>query len=277
MEILQNWFNEHSDMFITYATSVVIALIIYIVGAQIAKVLSKLCGNLMEKRKLDPVIVSFVSNIIHGLLMVIVIIAALSQLGIQTTSFIAVIGAAGLAIGLALQGSLSNFASGVLIIAFRPFKAGDFIEAGGQAGIVESIQLFSTIIRSGDNKEITLANSSVVGSAIVNYSAKPTRRIDLVIGVSYDADIRHAKRVLTEVVAANELVLKDPEAVIAVHELADSSVNFVVRPWVKTADYWTVYFELMENIKIRLDDENIGIPYPQMDLHIQKTNIGEEK
>jgi small conductance mechanosensitive channel len=237
---------------------------------------SNMVGKVMNKKKLDTIIVSFIQNIVYGMLMVVVIIAALGQVGIQTASFIAVIGAAGLAIGLALQGSLSNFASGVLIIAFRPFKSGDFIEAGGTAGVVEEIKLFSTFIRSGDNKQIIIPNSSVVGSAIVNYSTKPTRRIDLVIGVSYDADIKHAKAILTEVAEGHANVLKDPGATIAVLELADNSVNFVVRPWVKTADYWPTYFDLMETIKIRLDEENIGIPYPQMDVHVQNTvNSGE--
>ncbi|NRA52884.1 MAG: mechanosensitive ion channel [Gammaproteobacteria bacterium] len=270
MEMIQNWYDSNADIFINYAIALALAVLIYLVGSKIAKGISKIIGKLMERRKLDPIIVSFVSSLSYGLLMAFVIIAALSQLGVQTASFIAVIGAAGLAVGLALQGSLSNFASGILIIAFRPFKAGDFIEAGGVAGVVESIKLFSTIIRSPDNKEIIIPNSGVVGSAIVNYSSKPTRRIDLVVGVSYDADVRHAKRVLEEIVNNTDLVLDNPEPLVAVHELADSSVNFVVRPWVKTNDYWPVYFELMENIKIRLDEENIGIPYPQMDLHIMK-------
>ena len=276
METIKNWYASNSDMLINYVIALVIAVLIYWVGSKIAKMISKVVGRLMEKRKLDPVIVSFISSLSYGLLMAFVIIAALSQLGVQTASFIAIIGAAGLAVGLALQGSLSNFASGILIIAFRPFKAGDFIEAGGAAGVVESIKLFSTVIRSGDNKEIILPNSGVVGGAIINYSAKPTRRIDLVIGISYDADIRHAKKVLSEVVAASDKVLKDPAPLVAVHALADSSVNFVVRPWVKSSDYWPVYFELMENIKIRLDQENIGIPYPQMDVHIQKSNENGE-
>ena len=276
METIKNWYASNSDMLINYVIALVIAVLIYWVGSKIAKMISKVVGRLMEKRKLDPVIVSFISSLSYGLLMAFVIIAALSQLGVQTAAFIAIIGAAGLAVGLALQGSLSNFASGILIIAFRPFKAGDFIEAGGAAGVVESIKLFSTVIRSGDNKEIILPNSGVVGGAIINYSAKPTRRIDLVIGVSYDADIRHAKKVLAEVVAASDKVLKDPAPLVAVHALADSSVNFVVRPWVKSSDYWPVYFELMENIKIRLDQENIGIPYPQMDVHIQKSNVNGE-
>ncbi|MDP2560058.1 mechanosensitive ion channel family protein [Psychrobium sp. 1_MG-2023] len=276
MEMIQQWYSDHSNTIINYAIAFAVAVVIYWVGSKIANVISKGIGKLMEKRKLDPIIVSFVQSLSYGLMMAFVIIAALSQLGVQTASFIAIIGAAGLAVGLALQGSLSNFAAGVLIIAFRPFKSGDFIEAAGESGIVESIKLFSTIIRSVDNKEIILPNSAIVGSAIINYSARETRRVDIVVGVSYDADIKHAKQVLTEIVAAHKLVLKDEEATIAVSELADSSVNFVVRPWAKTEDYWTVYFDLMETIKIRLDEENIGIPYPQMDVHIQNQANAEK-
>jgi len=269
--MIQQWYSDNSAVIVNYAIAFVVAILIYWVGSKLAKLVSKVIGKMMTKRDLDTIVVSFIENIIYGLLMVVVIIAALGQIGIQTASFIAVIGAAGLAVGLALQGSLSNFASGVLIIAFRPFKAGDFIEAGGVAGIVEEIKLFSTFIRSGDNKQIIIPNSGVVGSAITNYSTKPTRRIDLVIGVSYDADIKLAKKVLTEIVEAHESVLKDPSPVVAVAELADNSVNFVVRPWVNSADYWPTHFDLLETIKIRLDEEKIGIPYPQMDVHIHKS------
>jgi len=276
MEMIQQWYNDHSGMVITYAIALLIAIAIYWVGSKVARLVSNVVANVMSKKDLDPIIVNFVKSIVYGMLMVVVIIAALGQIGIQTASFIAVVGAAGLAIGLALQGSLSNFAAGVLIIAFRPFKSGDFIEAAGAAGVVEEIKLFSTFIRTGDNKQIILPNSSVVGSAITNYSTKPTRRIDLVIGVSYDADIKHAKAVLTDIAESHLSVLKDPGATIAVLELADNSVNFVVRPWVNSADYWPTYFELMETIKIRLDEEKIGIPYPQMDVHIQNAvNNGE--
>ena len=274
MDLIQQWYSDHSTTIVNYAIAFVVAIAIYWVGSKVAKTISKMIGKMMAKRDLDSIVVNFIQNIIYGLLMVVVVIAALGQVGIQTASFVAVIAAAGLAVGLALQGSLSNFASGVLIIAFRPFKAGDFIEAGGVAGIVEEIKLFSTFIRSGDNKQIIIPNSSVVGSAITNYSTKPTRRIDLVIGVSYDADIKLAKKVLTEIVDSHASVLKDPAPVVAVAELADNSVNFVVRPWVNSSDYWPTHFDLMETIKIRLDEEKIGIPYPQMDVHIHK-NFGE--
>jgi small conductance mechanosensitive channel len=190
--------------------------------------------------------------------------------GIETTSFIAILGAAGLAIGLALQGSLSNFASGVLIIMLRPFKSGDYIEAAGKSGSVEKIEIFATELRTPDNKVVIVPNSSIMSGAITNYSREATRRIDLVIGVDYDADLKQAKQVLQSVLEADDRILKDPAYTVAVSELADSSVNFVVRPWVKTPDYWAVYFDLMENIKLALDEANINIPYPQMDVHVQK-------
>jgi small conductance mechanosensitive channel len=195
---------------------------------------------------------------------------ALSQVGIQTTSFIAILGAAGLAVGLALQGSLSNFASGVLIIMLRPFKSGDFIEAGGKSGSVEKIEIFSTELRTPDNKVIIMPNSAIMSGAIVNYSREKTRRIDLVIGVSYEADLKQAKQVLQNVLDEEPRLLKTPAYTVAVSELADSSVNFVVRPWVNTSDYWPTYFSLVENIKLALDDAGIAIPFPQMDVHLHK-------
>ena len=270
MEMFNEWYAENSGMLIDYGINLIWAIVIYIIGSMIARGIGNLVGKVCEKRKLDATIVSFMSSLIYGLLMAVVIIAALSRLGVQTTSFIAIIGAAGLAVGLALQGSLSNFAAGVLILAFKPFKSGDYIEAGGTSGVVKSIKLFSTILHTPDNKVAIIPNAAVTGGVIVNYSTLPMRRIDLVIGVAYDADIKHASKILNEIVENNALVLKDPEPVVAVSELADSSVNFVVRPWVKTPDYWAAYFELLETIKVRLDEENIGIPFPQMDVHIQK-------
>jgi small conductance mechanosensitive channel len=202
--------------------------------------------------------------------MVFVIIAAINTLGVQTTSFIAVIGAAGLAIGFALQGSLANFASGVMLIIFRPFKAGDFVEAGGTSGAVEAIHIFNTVLKTPDNKKVIIPNSKVTGDNIVNYSAKDTRRVDLVFGIGYEDDIRKAKQTLEQIVASDERVLKDPAPTIAVSELGDSSVNFVVRPWVNTADYWSVYFDLTEKVKLTFDDQGISIPFPQTDVHLHK-------
>jgi len=197
-----------------------------------------------------------------------VVLAALSQLGIQTTSFIAILGAAGLAIGLALQGSLANFAAGFLMIIFRPFKVGDFIEGAGVAGVVEQIQIFTTILRTPDNKTIIVPNAGLSNGNITNYSTKDTRRVDLTVGASYDADIRHVKQVLEGIIAADQRILPDPAPMIVVSELADSSVNFVVRVWVKSPDYWGVFFNANEQVKLRFDEEGIGIPYPQRDVHV---------
>jgi small conductance mechanosensitive channel len=246
----------------------IVALVILTVGWWIARQLRVLVVKVMEKKNVDPMLVSFTSNIAYIALALFVIIAALGQLGIQTTSFIAIIGAAGLAIGLSLQASLSNFAAGVMIIFFRPFKVGDFIEAAGVSGIIEGIQIFATQMRTGDNKSIIIPNSSITGSNIINYSAKEQRRVDLVFGIGYNDDLKKAKQVLQDIVNNDERILKDPEPVIAVSGLGDSSVNFVVRPWVNTVDYWDVYWDLTEAVKLRFDAEGISIPYPQRDVYI---------
>lgn len=253
-----------SDLFI----NIIVAAIIFAVGWWIARQLRTLVVRIMEKKNVDPMLTSFTSNVAYIALVLFVIIAALGQLGIETTSFIAVIGAAGLAIGLSLQASLSNFASGVMIIFFRPFKVGDFIEAAGVSGIVEGIQIFSTQMRTGDNKAIIVPNASITGSNITNYSAKAQRRVDLVFGIGYESDLRRAKQVLQEIISGDKRILEDPAPVIAVSELADSSVNIIVRPWVKTEDYWDVCWSLVEAVKIRFDEEGITIPYPQRDVHL---------
>ena len=251
-----------------YGLKVVFAIVILIVGRWVAKLFGKVTQRVMEKRAVDETLRSFVGNLIYYALLTFVVLAALSQVGIQTTSFIAVIGAAGLAVGLALQGSLSNFASGFLMILFRPFKVGDFIEGAGVAGTVESLQIFTTQLRTPDNKKIIIPNSSLTGGNIVNWSATGTRRVDMVFGIGYDDDIDKAKQVIGEILAADERILKDPAPQVALSELADSSVNFVARPWVKTGDYWGVLFDTTEAVKKRFDAEGISIPYPQSDVHI---------
>ena len=202
------------------------------------------------------------------LLLTFVILAALGQLGIQTTSFIAIIGAAGLAIGLALQGALANFAAGFLMIIFRPFKVGDFIQCAGVAGTVEEIQIFTTQLKTPDNKTIIVPNAKITSDNITNFSTKETRRVDLVFGIGYGDDIDNAKKVISDLLEKDERIMKDPPPTIAVVELADSSVNFVVRPWVKSGDYWDVHFDMTENIKKRFDAEGISIPFPQQDVHL---------
>ena len=252
--------------------NIISAIVVLVVGIWAAKIIKKLVVTLMEKKGIEPILTSFASSITYVALTAFVIIAALGQLGVQTTSFIAIIGAAGLAIGLSLQASLSNFASGVMIIFFRPFKVGDFVEAGGVSGVVEGIQIFSTRMRTGDNKAIIVPNSSITGSNITNYSAKDTRRVDLVFGIGYDDDIKQAKNVLADIVKKEKRILKDPEPLIAVSELADSSVNFIVRPWVKTEDYSGVRYALTEAVKLRFDKEGISIPYPQQDVYMHQTS-----
>jgi len=259
------------NVVLDYGIRIVAALVIFIVGKWIAKWIAATVRKAMERHKTDPVLVSFLSNMLYYLLIVVVVIAAIGRLGVQTTSLVAVLGAAGLAVGLALQGSLSNFAAGVLIILFRPFKIGDFVEVGGTAGIIEEIGILTTHMRTPDNKAIIVPNSNVMGQNITNFSAKDTRRVDLVFGISYGDDVVKAKAVLTDVVNSHPLVLKDPAPTIGVVALADSSVNFAVRPWVKASDYWTVYFDLHEQVKVRLDKEGITIPFPQRDVHIHQS------
>ena len=253
-----------------YGVKLIVALLIFVVGKWLAKKLSRVAERLMKSREVDAALVNFTSSLVYYALLIFVVIAALGQVGIQTASFVAIVGAAGLAIGLAMQGSLSNFAAGVLIIIFKPFKIGDFVEMAGVAGVIENIMIFTTEMKTGDNKKVIVPNSSVLGGVITNYSANDTRRIDLVMGIGYNDDIDKAKRVLEEIINADERILKDPAPLIAVSELADSSVNFVVRPWVKSGDYWAVYFALHETVKKRFDQEGISIPYPQQDVHLHK-------
>jgi small conductance mechanosensitive channel len=222
----------------------------------------------MTKGKVDPTLISFLGHMIYIALLTFVILAALGQLGIQTTSFIAVIGAAGLAIGLSLQGSLANFAAGVLMIIFRPFKVGDLIEAAGVLGTVEDIQIFTTQLVTPDNKTIIIPNAKLTADNIINFNAKPTRRVDLIAGVSYTDDIDKVKNVIADVLSQDNRILKEPPPTIGLLEMADSSVNFVVRPWVKPADYWGVYFDINEAMKKRFDAEGISIPFPQRDVHL---------
>ncbi|MEZ8295175.1 small-conductance mechanosensitive channel MscS [Vibrio splendidus] len=266
----EQWLTNNSDLFIQYGVNIISALIILFIGNLIVKAVANSVSKVLQKKKMDRAVVEFVHGLVRYLLFVIVLIAALGRLGVQTASVVAVIGAAGLAVGLALQGSLSNFAAGVLIVAFRPFKSGDYVEIGGVAGSVDSIQIFQTVLTTPDNKMVVVPNGSVIGSPITNYSRHDTRRIDLMIGVSYNADLQKTKALLTKICESDERVLKEPGVQVGVHTLADSSVNFVVRPWVNTAEYWNVYFDLMQAIKEGLDNEGIEIPFPQMDVHMNK-------
>ena len=241
---------------------------ILIIGKFVKNIIVKIIGKTMRSRDLDDTLVGFICSLVGMLIMAFVVIAALGQLGVNTSSFAAIVAAAGLAIGFALQGSLGNFAAGVMLIIFRPFKKGDFVEAGGTSGVVEEIQIFCTMIRTGDNKTVIVPNSGITGGNVVNYSTKPTRRVDMVFGIGYDDDIKQAKKVLEDLMAADSRVLKDPAVTIAVSELADSSVNFVCRPWVNSADYWGVFFDTHEAVKYAFDEAGLSIPYPQQDVHM---------
>jgi small conductance mechanosensitive channel len=251
-----------------YGLKIIAAIVIFVIGLWIAKIFKSVIKKVMLKRNVDETIGAFVRNFIYYILLTFFVLAAINQLGIQTTSFIAIIGAAGLAVGLALQGSLSNFASGFLLIMFRPFKIGDYIEAAGTAGTVEKIQIFTTQLLSPDNKTIIIPNARITADNIVNFSTQGTRRCDLVFGIGYQDDIDKAKNILEELVAADERILKDPAPKIALSELADSSVNFAVRPWVNASDYWSVYWDLTEKVKKRFDAEGVSIPFPQRDVHV---------
>ena len=275
MDTIQHWFIENQQMLIDFAVKLIVALAIVFIGKLVASLVRDGVVKVMRLRGMDETIISFLSSLLYGTLFIIVIIAAISHLGFNTTSLVAIIGAAGLAIGLALQGSLSNFASGVLLIILKPFKSGDFIDVAGVTGIVEEIHVFSTKLRTGDNKTVIIPNGKITSSTITNFSTKPERRLDLVIGVSYDADLAKTKALLTKITNEHELVLKNKEIVIGVQELAESSVNFVVRPWVSSGDYWPLHRDLLEKIKVALDDAGIEIPYPQLSLHLRKEEENE--
>ena len=271
MEFSQESINKiFEDYILVYGLNLVFAIAIFVIGKIIVKIIARVVESVMKKSKTDQVLIDFIVGMLTSILNLFVIIAALGELGVDTTSLVALIGAAGLAIGLSLQSSLQNFASGVMLIMFRPFTTGDFVEAGGVAGVVEKISIFNTIMRTGDNKEMIVPNGAIYGGVITNYSAKPTRRIDMVFGIGYDDDIKKAKNIMSDIMSKDERILKEPAPLVAISELADSSVNFVVRPWVKSADYWGVLFDLNEKIKLSFDENNISIPYPQMDVHLDK-------
>lgn len=275
MDTIENWFVDNQPLLSDFAIKLLVALAIVVVGKFIAKMVRQGVVKVMRHKGMDEAIISFISSLLYGMLFFIVIVAALSHLGFNTTSLVAIVGAAGLAIGLALQGSLSNFASGILLIVFKPFKSGDFIEVAGVSGIVEQILIFSTQLRTGDNKTVIIPNGAITSGTITNYSTKATRRIDLIIGVSYDADLAKTKALLLKLVSADERVLKEQAVTVGVSALADSSVNFVVRPWVNSADYWPTYFDLLEKIKTELDNEGIEIPFPQLSIHMNKEEKNE--
>jgi small conductance mechanosensitive channel len=259
---------------IPWGIKLVLALAIFYIGRMVVAGVVAFVRKVLHGRGMDDILVGFLVAILRWVLLLFVVIAALSQLGINTNSLVALLGAAGLAIGLSLQGSLSNFAAGVMLIIFRPFTKGNFVEAGGATGIIETIGIFTTTMTTPDNKEVIVPNGAIIGGNITNYSARPTRRVDMVFSVSYDDDLRKARQILEEIIAADERILPEPAPVIAVGALAESSIDFLVRPWAKTEDYWKLLWDTTETVKHRFDEAGISIPFPQVDVHFDK---GEAK
>ncbi len=268
--IIQEWLDPEflGPLLAQWGGRLLAALAIFIVGRWIVGLISRVVMKAIARASDDETLARFIGSLVRITLLVFVVLAAVGALGVETTSFLAILGAAGLAIGLALKDSLSNFSSGVMLVIFRPFRSGDFVEAAGISGVVESIRIFNTVIKTGDNRVITVPNSLIYGSTITNYSAEETRRIDLVIGVGYDDSIKRAKELMEGVLASDGRILRDPEPKVMLLELADSSVNFAVRPWVASGDYWAVRGDLLEGIKAVLDENGLSIPYPQQDVHI---------
>jgi len=253
---------------VDWGTNLFLAILTFIIGRFVTKLISKVIKKLLNKSHMDLMLINFIMSILNALLLLFVIIASLSQLGVDTTSLVALIAAAGLAVGLALKDSLQNFSAGVMLIIFKPFKTGNYVEAAGTAGIVENIGIFSSQFRTGDNKEVIIPNGKIYQGTITNYSAKDTRRVDMVFGIGYDDDIQQAKKILQQLIDSDDRVLKEPEPLIALSELGDSSLNFIVRPWVNASDYWALKWDMNEKVKQAFDDANISIPYPQMDVHM---------
>ncbi|KFZ31341.1 mechanosensitive ion channel protein [Pseudidiomarina salinarum] len=270
MDQITQWVTENRDLIISYTVSFIVAIVIIIVGLIVANNVVRLMSRAMHRKEMDGAVISFLSAIVKAVIFIAALLMALSQVGVQTTSFIAILGAAGLAIALSLQSSLANMASGVLIIIFRPFRAGEYVDAGGVSGTIQEVNIFQTIMKTPDNKVVFVPNAQITSKPTINYSREDTRRIDLVIGVSYSADLLKTKEVLMEVVQADSRVLPEPGINIQVNELADSSVNFIVRPWVAVNDYWPTRWDLLREIKLALDKNGISIPFPQRDVHVYK-------
>lgn len=252
-----------------YVPKIAYAVVILIIGLLIIKGIANLFKKVLKKQKVDVSLRGFLTSVVGVTLKILLIITVISMLGVQMTSFIAIIGAAGLAVGLALQGSLANFAGGVLILLFKPYKVGDYIEAQGHTGIVKNIQIFNTTLKTLDNKLVIIPNGPLSNGSVVNYTAEPIRRVDLTFGIGYDDDIGKAKKVLQKIIDSNKTILKEPESFVRVGELGASSVDFTVRAWGKTEDYWDIYFYMQESVKEEFDKNNISIPYPQTDVHMK--------
>ncbi len=274
LEDIKNYLTseEFLPMVTAWGMKLVMALAVFIIGRWVAKAINKAFRKAIDRESIDDTLGDFLGNILYAILMVSVILAAVDQLGVDITSLLAIVGATGLAIGLALKDSLGNFAAGVMLIIFRPFGKGDFVEVAGTSGKVDEVRIFNTILTTPDNKQITLPNALITAEPITNYSALDKRRVDLVIGVGYDDDLKVARDVLIRICKEHDKVLDDPETQVWVSELGDSSVNFNVRPWARTDDYWAVYGDLLETAKVELEAAGCSIPYPQRDIHLHKTD-----
>lgn len=271
METVEKIWAQVYDLGVQYGMKLVGAVLVLIIGMAVAKRIGKLIEKLMNKKGLDPSLKPFLAGLLTGLLKVLVVLSALGVIGVEMTSFIAILGAAGLAVGLALSGTLQNFAGGVMILIFKPFKVGDVIDAQGYIGSVKQIQIFNTIMKTADNKTIIIPNGGLSTSSMVNYSTEPTRRVDWTVGIGYGDDTAKAEEVLRRLLAEDERILKDPDVFVAVSELADSSVNFTVRAWVNSADYWGVFFDMNNKVYNKFNEVGLNIPFPQMDVHVHNS------
>ncbi len=272
MQDYQSYINTAVEMVMQYAPKVLLAIVTLLIGLWIIKLIVKGMSKGLDSSKVDESLKKFLGSLFGIILKILLLISVASMVGIETTSFVAIMGAAGLAVGLALQGSLANFAGGVLILMFKPFKVGDVIDAQGFTGKVHIIQIFNTILKTPDNKTIIIPNGGLSSGNITNFSSEPTRRVDMTFGIGYGDDIKKAKKVLNAIIQADDRVLKEPDPVIVVSELADSSVNFSVRTWVNSADYWGLFFDMQEKVKLEFDKQGLSIPYPQQDIHLYKQN-----
>ncbi len=272
MQEISTYSDKLINLLVEFGPRALSAILVLVIGFWLIRIVEKVTSRGMARSKIDVSLQKFFVSLISVLLKVLLVISVASMVGIQTTSFVALIGAAGLAVGLAMQGSLANFAGGVLILMFKPFRVGDFIEGAGNKGTVSSIQVFHTVLITPDNKRVIIPNGELSSSSIINYSAEPTRRVDMVFGIGYDDDLRKAKAILQRLVDEDERILKEPEPTIAVSELADSSVNFVVRVWCNNADYWSIYFDMHEKVKLTFDAEGISIPFPQREVHVHSVS-----
>ena len=268
MNNLQNYTDKAVELLMSYGPKLILAIVTLIIGLWLIKLFLKGLGKAMDRSKIEISLHKFLLGLLSVLLKVMLVISVASMIGIQMTSFIAILGAAGLAVGLALQGSLANFAGGVLILLFKPYKVGDFIDSSGQMGSVKEIQIFNTILKTPDNKTIVIPNGLLSNASITNFSTEPTRRVDMTFGIGYSDDIKKTREVLEGLVKNDKRIFEDPAPVIILSELGDSSVNFTIRAWCNSADYWGIYFDMMENVKLEFDKQGISIPFPQRDVHV---------